>query len=600
VLSLVQKIFSFVDPGDRRKLIGLFILMVLTAILDMASIGLVLPIAQIIIQPDAASAWLPAFLADMDRFDLAVTTLVGFGVFYLLKTAAILLMVHVTNQTSACMMARFTTRVFRRHLRRPYLIHLLGTSSEMMQNTVMNCYKAFQALNVFLNIILEGLLATATGLLLLTVQPGATLLIGALFAVVGLVFYRFAGPLMQWWGSLSMRYEHDLLAASGQAFHSIENIKIDRCEAYFEGAFERLAHRDTLLRARAATFQHVPRLAIEALVILSFVVTVLVLLSIGQDFTALFPTLGLFLMAFLRLMPSLNRILQYVADIRHREAPVILLYNQLRQPDEVVMDLDVEATGSGFEFNSDIRLTDVTFTYPKGNGAVLQGVNLTIYKGESVGLVGPSGGGKSTLTDIIKGLIPPDQGQVMVDGRDIRDNLAGWQAHVSFVPQQIYLLDHSLRNNVAFGVPDNDIDEDRVRTAMSMAHMDSFTGQFPEGLDTSVGENGIRLSGGQRQRLGIARALYRDPNVIVFDEATSALDNEAEQKINAALDGLAGTKTLIIIAHRISTVHKCDRLIFIKDGRIDATGSFEHLMENNADFRRLVESGNRNDRDALS
>ncbi len=591
MLNLLRKIKFFVDPAEHWRLVGLFVLMALTAILDMVSIGLILPVVKFISEPESAGEWLPGFMADMGRHDVALTLLLGFGGFFIIKTVAIFLMVHVTNETSAGMMARFMTRVFRRYLRRPYLTHLVGKSSEMMYNTVLNCLRAFESLRVLLNIMLEGFMAFATGLLLFFVQPLAAISIGILFVIVGYIFYRIAGPIMQRWGSVMIRTEQDLIDTSVQAFHSLESIKIHHCEQYFEDVFSRLARTDNYYRSRSSTFQHVPRLVVESLMIVGFVIGILTLLSIGQDFNDLLPVIGLFLMAFLRLMPSLNRILQYVAELRHREPAIDLLYNELRSADEADVMEEAPKSQSRIALKSEIRLEDVHFSYPGSNRPALRGLDLVIHRGESVGLVGPSGAGKSTLAEIIKGLIPPSKGRLLVDGRDAYENLDGWHANLSFVPQSIYLLDDTLRRNVAFGVPDAEIDEARVHSAMEMAHMDSYVSQLADGPNTRIGENGIRLSGGQRQRLGIARALYRDPNVLVFDEATSDLDSETEYAITKSIEELSGRKTLIIIAHRLSTVHKCDRLVFLKDGRIDDIGNFDELMERNDDFRRMAQIG---------
>jgi ABC-type multidrug transport system fused ATPase/permease subunit len=239
-------------------------------------------------------------------------------------------------------------------------------------------------------------------------------------------------------------------------------------------------------------------------------------------------------------------------------------------------------------FTRDIRIDRVSYTYPKGNRAVLNHVSLAVPYGASVAVVGPSGGGKSTLIDILLGLLLPNSGSVLVDGVDTATSLRAWQSNLGYVPQTPYLLDDTLRRNIAFGVADAKVDEAAVADAVRMAQLTDLVASLPKGLDTEVGERGIRLSGGQRQRIVIARALYRRSAVLIFDEATSELDNQTEREITAAIDALAGQKTIIIIAHRITTVRNCDFIVFLVEGLVADVGSYEELLARNPDFRRLA------------
>ncbi|MBI3798821.1 MAG: ATP-binding cassette domain-containing protein, partial [Deltaproteobacteria bacterium] len=283
-----------------------------------------------------------------------------------------------------------------------------------------------------------------------------------------------------------------------------------------------------------------------------------------------------------------NRILLLLANIRMGTAATNQIYADciaFAHPFSAPLG---EPNREALTFADRLVLEKVSYTYGDTHIPVLQDVTLTIRRGESVGIVGPTGVGKSTLIDLVLGLLQPSSGRILVDGKDVFQALRAWQRKIGYVPQSIFLIDDSMRRNIAFGLKDTDIDEHKLQAAIRMAHLEEFVASLPHGLDTMVGERGMRLSGGQRQRVGIARALYHEPEVLLFDEATSALDNQTERAVIGAIDRLRGEKTLVIVAHRLSTVRGCDRLVFLRDGRIAGCGSFEELLANNEDFRVMA------------
>jgi ABC-type multidrug transport system fused ATPase/permease subunit len=351
-----------------------------------------------------------------------------------------------------------------------------------------------------------------------------------------------------------------------QGLGGAKDVKLLGREATFLDAFQTHNVRSAQVNQYQAMTQMLPRLWLELLAVAGLATLVVAMLAQGREMTAVMPTLGLFAAAAFRLMPSVNRVLNSLQVLRYCMPVVDVLHEELKlAPPE-----PPTRSGKSPSLMSEIRLDDVEFTYPTGATPALSGVSLAVRKGESVGFVGPSGSGKSTLVDIVLGLLTPDTGTVLVDGADIQGDLRAWQDQIGYVPQSIYLTDDTLRRNVAFGLPDDAIDEAAVRRAIRAAQLEEFVASLPLGFDTLVGEQGVRLSGGQRQRIGIARALYHDPAVLVLDEATSALDTATEKGVIEAVTALHGRKTVLIVAHRLSTVAHCDRLFRLEQGRVVA------------------------------
>jgi ATP-binding cassette subfamily C protein len=312
------------------------------------------------------------------------------------------------------------------------------------------------------------------------------------------------------------------------------------------------------------------------------------LLTLRSGAAAL-PLLGLYAYAGFRVIPSANRIMMYVSELRYSRAWIHSLRDDLAA---LPAPAPAAEPGEPIRFTRAVALERVSYTYADENEAdrVLVDVDLTIARGESVGIVGPSGAGKSTLVDLLLGLLTPTAGRITVDGRDIAGALRSWQRHIGYVAQEPFVLDDTIRRNVAFGVTDVEIDDRRVTAALTLAQLGDFVAGLPGGLDTLLGERGARLSGGQRQRVAIARALYHEPEVLVFDEATSALDTPTERELIAALEALRGVKTLVVIAHRLTTVRRCDRVAVLRDGRLAAVGSYDELLARDAGFRAMAGS----------
>jgi len=342
-----------------------------------------------------------------------------------------------------------------------------------------------------------------------------------------------------------------------QALHGIKEIKITQRESYFINRFKTIRINTIKLAERILTLRQLPKLFIESLCFSgAFLVVALIIMS-GVDLQALVPQLGIFMLAAFKLLPAISRLVNNVTQFLRQKPAIDLVYNKLFESDEEFSQLLLPEPEIQVVSN-DIIVTNVKFKYVGARRQILKNVSLVIPCNKSVAIIGPSGAGKSTLVDIILGILPPSGGSVAFKGKSVHHNFSSWAKNVGYIPQVIYLLDETLLENIAFGVDKSNIDEKKVWRALEQAQLKDFVKSLPDGLQTKVGERGARLSGGQRQRIGIARALYDDPDILVLDEATSALDNDTEKAVMDAIRGLHGSKTMIIVAHRLSTIEHCD------------------------------------------
>jgi len=573
----------------------LFICMLGVALLDMTSIGLVLPLFHVIFSEDSSSLggeYLQRLLPEgLPQEELIFWVAGVFPAVFVLKNIALLAMVHGVNRGIKGAQGTFLSRMFDIYVSRPLIFHLKRNSAEILRNLISSVPAAFEAVRLMMLIALESLLVLAACTLLLFFEPVVTIVTAVVLLGFGIAFHRLMGPVFQRWGQRTHLLEGASIKWINHAVGAIRDVKLLDREGYMSEVFHDISRKRVRYQSRMITAQHIPRVLIESVVMTGFLIVLLVLVATKESFEEVIFILGLFGVASLRLMPSVNRILISTTDLKQRVASIDVLYEDLREAHLDAPESSVSTEVPSLRFDREIKLDAIRFSYPAAEKGALHGVDLVIARGESVGFIGPSGAGKTTLIDIILGLLRPTEGRLLVDGSDVFSNLRGWQDHLGYVPQSVFLLDDTLRRNIAFGRHDEDIDDDRIADVVRMASLDSVVGELPNGLETVIGESGARLSGGQRQRVAIARALYHNPDVLVFDEATAALDNETERDVTRAIETLAGDKTVLIIAHRLSTVRNCDRLVVMNAGRVVAVGSFDELLADNAEFRRMVQLG---------
>jgi ABC-type multidrug transport system fused ATPase/permease subunit len=597
IRATIGKVFALFDRARRRAVLGLFGWMLLGALLEMAGTALLLLFLDLVASPATISRRLGVLSGTLALDDPAhVILLFGvlIAVLFVGKNLLIASVIERQNRFAQIEQSEFSASLLAAYLDRPYSFHLNHNSAFLLNKIVTATPLLFLgALLPFLEMTLELLRSAGTLAVLFATDFWATLGTALLLGGLAVGFFGAIQRRLVVWGAAMTAGFGRCYQAVNQGLGAVKEIKVLGREAYFVERFRRASLDTAVYRIREGTLAQVPQLFLEAVVVCGLVLVVVVLLQRPASLGELAPVLSVFALAAFRLIPSINKIVGCAAQIKAAAAAVDDVAGELGRS-ALQAAAAVPPAPPRFGFADRLAIEALSYHYPGGKLAALTGVELTIRRGESVALVGPSGAGKTTLADVILGVLEPTAGRILVDGRDVMSDRRGWQAKLGYVPQSIYLTDDTLRRNIALGLPDELIDEAKLAAAVQLAHLDGVIAQLPDGLDSAVGEHGVRLSGGQRQRVGIARALYHRPEMLVLDEATSALDNLLEREVGRAIATLGGQITLIIIAHRLSTARQCDRVVLMKDGRVADSGRFDELVARSADMRRLVELGQLN------
>lgn len=576
-MSTARQLWSILLPKQRRGAVALFALVLVGTALETFSVGLVVPALAFMTQGASTpgprmTRWL-AWLGNPSANELILLVLLALLAVYAVKSVFLLFVAYCQSRFVSATQASTSRRLFSLYIAQPWTFHLQRHSAELMR-TINESQEFAHICGLFLMTVSEGLVLTGLVGLLLWFEPTGALVVAGMLGAAAWLFQTIARPRAMLWANAQRHHAKMVIKHVQQGLGGVKDVKIRGCEEEFLSQFRHHSDGQARMAALQSLVSQVPRLWFELLAVASLLLLTAVMVWQRTPSTRLLPMLGLFATVAFRMLPSVNHMTASIQRLRHSHAMLAGLLGEL----------SLEKTRPAgphtppLPFRESIVLEDVSFRYPSGHENVLEAVNISIPHGSSVGFVGGSGAGKSTLIDVILGLLPPASGRVTVDGRDIQDNLRSWQDSIGYVSQSIYLCDDSIRRNVAFGVREQDIDNAAVKRALKAAQLDTFVDSLPAGGNTFVGERGVRLSGGQRQRIGIARALYHDPKVLVLDEATSALDTQTEQDVMAAVNALHGTKTLIIIAHRLSTVADCDVLYRLDNGRVVQSGSYAEVV----------------------
>jgi ABC-type multidrug transport system fused ATPase/permease subunit len=496
-------------------------------------------------------------------------------IIYLVKSVFLSYYIFWQNKFANDFQIQLSDRLFTTYIKQPYVFHLQRNSANLIRNINIEVVSVYSSLLSVMNFVMEIFVLFSFATLLIDAEPLGSTLIVLIGVIVAFGYSKFTKNKIVKWGEQRVYHLGKSTQHLMQGLSGAKDVKLLGREADFLNQYNHHNKFFSNFNRLYTTFQLLPKIWLEFLAVIALAILVLAIIFQNKDYSIILPTLGLFALAAFRMIPSAIKILNAVQNIRYNEISINIIHEDLKLE---VPDI-INSTQEISKFDV-LEVKLLNYSYPNTSNLALNNISFKIQNGQSIGIVGKSGSGKSTLVDILLGLLTPTKGEIVIDNENIHEslsNLRGWQNGIGYVPQTIYLTDDTLRKNIAFGLPDDKIDENAIIEAIKNAQLEDFINNLPEGLETQSGERGVRLSGGQRQRIGIARALYHNPSVLVLDEATSALDNNTEEAVMECIECLKN-KTIIIVAHRLSTVKKCDFIIRLDNGEIIESGVPEIIL----------------------
>ena len=594
-LNFFKNVNYLLDSKDKKKFYFIFVLMIFGSLLGLIGIGSIPIFCMIILDTEILvnnSYGLISinFIEDIGEKNFILLASMLMVVIFLFKNSIIALIHYYKSKITLDLKIKLTARLFDGYLYAPYLFHVNRNPSILIRNLNEVITNAIRSIQSFLSLFLELLVISVIIILLLNVDFITTFTIIVTLGSFSLIFYSKLKNKFKSWGSELQKLHAREYQVLSQNLGSIKEIKILKREDYQSFNFKRIVNNIGLMSFFQGVVQSIPKLALEVIAIFLIVCICFYYVSKGIGFESIVPIISLFAVSAVRMIPSLNIITLSLTSIKFQSPAVETLIDEIKITEKFIKEnrsLDKDAENKktiNIRDNKKLILKDVNFNYLTKQSKTLSNVDLTINLGQTVGIIGPSGSGKTTLINIILGLVHPDKGSVMIDDLSIFDNLKTWRGQIGYVPQDTYLLDAPIKNNIAFGIDEDLIDYDKMNKAISLSQNKEFISNLPDGINTVVGDRGVRISGGQKQRIGIARAMYNNPNILIMDEATSNLDIENENKIIHEINLNNKNRTVIIISHRKNTVKFCDNIFLMKNGTIKELGNYNEIKEKYDDF----------------
>lgn len=595
MIESLKKIYSLFPGKDRFKLMVLFGMMMFASVLEVLGIGIIPMFVVAVAKPEnilqypVVGDWLASAGINTSEELVVYGAILLIGV-YIFKNVYLGYFLYIKKRFVANRGVYLEKRIFKAYMTSPYTFYISRNSAELLRNVTSETKNIVDgtlmpfmelALNVTMFVFILGSL--------LYFEPLITLVSIVLLGGGGGVFLRYTRRKTDQYGKEDRQARKLKNKAVLQGLGGFKDARVLNRESLFLKEYEKQAEISKLANIYKYVVGHISKPIIETLAVIGILLIALIMVWEGRAVSAIIPVLALFGAATVRLMPVFNLVITQVTSIRYNAFAVYAIYDDLMllEGEHKEFRKEVLSKPSRVTLEQAINLKSISYQYPDSDEQAVDDVSVSIPKGSAVALVGHSGAGKTTLADVVLGLLEPRSGTIEVDGVDVFDNIRGWQQNIGYIPQSIYLLDETIRSNIALGIPDDEIDDEKLWGAIKAAQLEELIDRLPLRELTVVGERGIRLSGGQQQRIGIARALYNNPQVLIMDEATSALDNITEKFVIEAIEQLRGDRTIIMIAHRLTTVENCDAIYLMKDGRVVEQGTYSELIEGSKEFREM-------------
>ena len=572
---MIKKLNYIFTKKEKIRLAGVFLLILIGSFMELLGVSVFLPFIQVLMEPERVQSEVSLRrVYEMFHFQSTDQFLIALGgmicIVYILKNSYLTIMQNAMLKFSYTTRMQLATKLLSTYMAEPYTFHLNRNISELQRSLQYDTGQFMQLINASLQVLAEIAVVICLGVYLFYTSPTISIVILGLVVVCVGFFTLLSRKYSRRIGKQNEAYNAQLYQWINQSLGGIKEVKVLNRESFFVDSYKDVYKKLIKGAKNNEMLATIPKYILETVCIVGMIIAVIAKLLWGRrDLTAFVVQMSAFAVASFRLLPSVGKINAYVNSIMYCRPALDLIYDDLKAIEDFVPEEqeEVKDKAETWHLREKIELQNISYTYDDADKEVLSNIELTIHKGETIALIGSSGAGKTTLADVFLGLLIPQKGHILVDGKNIYDHMDSWHHMLGYIPQSIYLSDDTIRNNVAFGIREEEIDNAAVEEALKKAQLYDFVQTLDKGMDTFVGDRGVRLSGGQRQRIGIARALYYDPEILVLDEATSALDNETETAVMEAIESLKGLKTMVIIAHRLTTIRNADQIYEVTEGQ---------------------------------
>lgn len=584
-INIFTKIRAVFDKKQKWQLVGLGFMIFIGGILETLGVSGMIPVITAILDPQTLLEYINKYellgkICSLFHIDagrtgsITIALIIGLILIFVIKNIYILFLTYKQNTFITRTRNKMISRVMAEFLNRPYEQYLGADIPTVFRITDSDIPQTFSLILAMLQLASEVVVSGLIFLVLLMQDVSLTLFILIIFGIMTLLILKVLKPRLNRIGAKNQAIQSRIAKWRIQAIYGLKDVKVLNREEFFVRNYFETGKVGANVARNYAVLNNTPRLLIETVFIVAVLSYVAFYISGNGNVEAMLTTLTTFAIAAMRVLPSVNRINTYITEIAYTQPSLDFVYQNLQQgmkTDAMLAERKANSQAEKLKLEDKIELSHISFHYPDTDKNIFRDAYMVVPKGKSVGIIGASGAGKSTIVDILLGLLHAQEGEITCDGVNIFKNYESWLAQIGYIPQSIYLIDESIRENIAFGIDTDQIDEARIWEVLKEAQLKDFVEELPEGLDTAIGDRGVRLSGGQRQRIGIARALYHNPEILVFDEATSALDNDTEAAVMEAVNSFHGKKTMIIIAHRLNTIEKCDIIYKVENEKLVET-----------------------------